>query len=126
MLKIGSGRVFSLIFLLCIVILSYSTGVSGQELESEDIEFLGVELEELIIFITALLALALFVIAFVAYVRDGRSRLFYVMIGFLLFALKSFMLSLELFIDEIGLIEPLAVVLEFFALISFFYGVIKK
>src|SRR3989344_543349 len=91
-----------------------------------DIEFLGLELDKIIILLTAWLATFLFVVTFIAYKRDGRKRLLYVSLAFLLFAIKSFLVSSELFIPEIKWIEPISTVLEFAALLVFFYGVLKK
>lgn len=100
--------------------------VIAQESEGGDIELLGLELEKLLYLINGLIALILFVVAFMAYKRDGRKRLLFVSIAFLLLAVKGFLLSSELFIFDIGIIDPIAVILEFLAILSFFFGVLKK
>ena len=114
--------VFLILFLL---VFSHSLPfVSAQE--DDDIEVLGLELEKLVVMVNAWLATFLFVFAFIAYRKDGRKRLFYVSLAFLLFAIKSFLISSELFFPEIDWVDPVAVALEFAVLLSFFYGVLKK
>ena len=100
------------------------TSISAQE--DEDIEVFGLELEKLVTLVNAWLSLFLFVLAFIAYKRDGRKRLFYVSLAFFLFAVKSFLISSELFIAEISWVDPVATALEFAILLSFFFGVLKR
>lgn len=111
--------------ILIILILQLNI-VSSQLEDTKDIEFLGLELEKLVMLITALVSTILFIFTFIAYKRDGRSKLLYISIAFLLFSIKSFMLSSELFIQPAEWIEPSAILLELLAIISFFYGVLKK
>ena len=92
----------------------------------KEIEIFGLELEKLLSLVNAWLSLFLAVIAFAAYKRDGRKRLVYIGVAFLLFSVKSFLFSSELFIREIPLLDPLTIILEFFVLLSFFYGVLKR
>ena len=117
---------FARLFIFVLVVLSFlSVHVSAQE---EDGNYLvsGFELEKILFMISALLSLFLFFIAVVAYQRDGRSRLLFVSIGFLLFAVKNFLVSSELFFPEVDWFDPAAVVLEFLALLGFFFGVLKR
>ena len=94
--------------------------------EEEDIMLLGFELEKIVALFSGLLALILFIVTFFAYRRDGRDRMLYVSIAFLLFAVKSFLISSELIFPEVGLISLIAVFLDFVILLSFFYGILKK
>ena len=115
-------------FVLLVGILIFSqiiSFVSAQE-EDGDYEILGLELEKLIAMINGLLAIFLFTLAFIGYRRDGRKRLFYVSLAFLLFAIKSFLISSELYLPEVEWFDPLATILEFGVLLSFFFGVLKK
>jgi hypothetical protein len=109
-----------------LVFILFSPLALAQEDEiSKSPEILGVELELLLSAVNVLVASILFIITFLAFKRDGRQRLFYVSLAFLIFAVKSLLVSLELFV-EIGFIDPIAVFLEFLALLSFFIGVFKK
>ena len=119
-------KIIGLFILMIITMSFFSFGVFAQEEEKNEAEFLGFELESILFMIGAWLSLFLFLITFAAYKRDGRKRLFFISLGFLLFALKNFMVSSELFIGEIEWFDPTAVVLEFAALLSFFFGVLKK
>ena len=94
--------------------------------EDEDIIFIGLELEKLVSFINGILALLLFVITFVSYKRDQRKRLLYVSIAFLLYGIKSFFVSSELFIAEIPWVDPFSAILDLVILFTFFYGILKK
>ena len=92
----------------------------------DDIQFAGFELEELLNLGAGLLALALFVITVVAYNRTENKRLVYVSIAFLLFSVKGFLTSHELFFNELQLIDPLASALNFAIILCFFLGVVKN
>jgi hypothetical protein len=94
--------------------------------EEDDVRVRGLELEKLISMINGWISLSLFILAFIAYRRDGRKRLLYVGVAFLLFAVKSFLVSLELFGIELIWIDPVSTILEFAVLLSFFYGVLRK
>lgn len=94
--------------------------------ENEDPSIFGLEIEELLSFMNSIIALTLFIITFIAYRRDGRKRIFYVCLAFLIFAIKSFIDSLELFGLDIEVLGSIAVVLEFLVLLIFFFGVLKK
>jgi|LGVD01.1.fsa_nt_gb formate hydrogenlyase subunit 3/multisubunit Na+/H+ antiporter MnhD subunit len=87
----------------------------------------GVDVEELIILGSSILAIALFAITIIAYNRDRRKKLLYVAVAFFFFAVKGILLSSDIFIpDKVAWIDPLAVFLDFIILLSFFFGILKK
>lgn len=98
----------------------------AQEVESEDLEIFGLEVDKLLAFVSAHLAAALAFLTLIAYARTKRTKLLFVTLAFFLFSLKLFMISSELFIDEIAWVDPVSAFLDFIILLSFFYGVIKK
>jgi hypothetical protein len=113
--------------LLLLVSLTLIPGVIAQDEDGpEDLEIFDLEADKLLSLANGWIALFLAVLAITAYKRDGRKRLLFVGIAFLLFSLKSFMIGSELFIPEIPYVDPIAIVLEFFVLLCFFYGVLKK
>ena len=110
--------------ILFLITSSFIFQVKAQE--EAEITLNGLELEKILMLLSACISLFLFTLTIIAYKRDGRKRFLYVGIGFLLFSIKNFLVSSELFIQEILFIDPISVVLEFFALMSFFYGIIKR
>jgi len=98
----------------------------AQEEDFEDPEIFGLEVEKLLFFISAHLAAALAILTFIAYHRTKRTKLIFVTLAFLLFSIKLFLKSSELFIDEIWWADPVSAFLDFAILLSFFYGVIKR
>jgi hypothetical protein len=94
--------------------------------EDDDIELFGYELEKLLNFGSGIVATALFVVTVMAYKRNKRSRLLYISAAFLLFAIKGYLGAHELFIDELGWVDPVASFLNFAILLSFFVGVLKR
>jgi len=96
------------------------------EEESLDFAVLGFELEKLLNLGSGLLATFLFYLTASAYRRHPKQRLIYVAVAFLLFAIKGFLTSLEIFSIEWNWIDPASSLLNFGILLSFFYGVIKK
>ncbi|MEK6800836.1 MAG: hypothetical protein AABY05_02795 [Nanoarchaeota archaeon] len=112
-----------LVSVLFLVLFYFIADVAAQE---EEITLQGLELEKVLIFLNAFISLFLFILTVVAYRRDGRKRFLYIGLAFLLFSIKNFLISSELFTQEIPFLDPLSVVFEFLALVSFFYGVIKK
>lgn len=92
----------------------------------DDLEIFGLELEKLLNLGSGLLATGLFIFTITAYRRTKRKRLMYISIAFLLFALKGFLQSQELFFDEMPWVDPTASFLNFVILLSFFLGVMKK
>jgi hypothetical protein len=127
MVKLNTQSALVIIFLaLFISTLTFSLA-TAQETDEDEVRLVGLELEKLLFMLNAWIALFLFVIVFSAYKRDGRKKLLFVSLAFLLFSIKSFLLSLELFILEPpSFLDPLAVFLDFLVLLSFFYGVIRK
>src|SRR3989338_6561077 len=120
------------IFILLLMTISFSSFVLAEQTAAgditeidDDIQFAGFELEELLNLGAGLLALALFVITVVAYNRTENKRLVYVSIAFLLFSVKGFLTSHELFFNELQLIDPLASALNFAIILCFFLGVVK-
>ncbi len=111
--------------IIFILFLSLIPIVIAQEDEG-DITIYGIELELILSLISGILAIILFIITFAAYKRDGRKRLLFVSIAFLLFAVRGFLVSSALVIPEIEWFDPLAVLLEFAIIVSFFLGVVKK
>ena len=94
--------------------------------EDDDIEVFGLELEKLLHFGSGLVAVLLYFVTLAAYKRHKRKRLLYVSVAFLFFAVKGFMMSHELFIEEQSWVDPFASFLNFAILLSFFAGVLKK
>jgi hypothetical protein len=127
-----SKKAFIWILLGVLVLSLVSINVLAQEkndddsLSKGDYQVFGFQLEKFIAMVNAWISVFLFVIAFVAYRRDGRKRLFYVSLAFLLFAIKSFLIGFEIFFNVPDWFDPTATVLEFGVLLSFFYGVLKK
>ena len=74
----------------------------------DDIEVLGFELEKLLNLGSGLLATGLFIATSLAYKRTGNKRLIYVSAAFLLFAVKGFLTSHELFFGEWPWVDPIA------------------
>jgi hypothetical protein len=119
---------YSLIFVMLFLVLIFSsTFVLAAELDEEnEPQVLGFDLEGLITLGSSLLATVLFILTIIAYKRDGRKRLLYISIAFLLFAIKGVLISIDVFYPEKGgLIDPIANFLDFAILLSFFFGVVK-
>lgn len=87
--------------------------------------FSGLDLESLIIIVSSILAVALFIISLLAYLRDRRIRLLFVTGAFFLFAVKGFLVVIG---DNSGVswIDTGAPLLDFGVLLLFFLGLIKK
>lgn len=100
--------------------------IEKDEENNGDIMFLGLELEKLISFISGIIATVLFFITFAAFGRRKTKRLFYVSIAFALYAIRSFLASIELFGPEVSWIDPTAVILDLIILMTFFYAILKK
>ncbi|MEK6858528.1 MAG: hypothetical protein AABX53_01290 [Nanoarchaeota archaeon] len=118
-------RVFLSIFFVT-TFLFFPLVLSSAQSEEGDIEFAGIELELILALINAFIALFLFVLAFVAYSRDRRTRILYVSLAFFLFSMKNFLVSSELFFSEVAWFDPLTILAEFVAMLLFFYGALKK
>ena len=114
---------FSILFLIILSIL-----VSAQELDGEkEIKFLGIEVEEIIVIGSSILAIFLFIFTFMAYRRSGSKRLLSVAIAFFLFVMKGILVSIDVFFPGQGTWTDLvANILDFAILFSFFFGVVKR
>ena len=113
---------------LCLIlafILASLTGFAFAQ-ESGDLKLSGYELEKLLNLGSALLSMGLFAATFLAYRRTGNKRLIYVSIAFLLFAVRGFLTSRELFFQDWTWADPTASFLNFVIILSFFIGVMKK
>jgi hydrogenase/urease accessory protein HupE len=113
------------VLLLWIIVLLSLTPLALAE-DEQAIELVGVEVEELLDVVSAVLAIGLFSLTLVAYRRNQNKRLKYVMIAFLLFAIHGFISLFDLFGMEIEILGLLSSLLMFGVLLSFFYGVVKK
>lgn len=111
--------------MLVFVFLILSLPVFAEEFD-EDWVLFGIEGEKLFNLCSGALALLLFVLTAVAYSRTRNGRLLYVSFAFFLYAIKGVLLSLELFFGEWGWVDPVAAVLDFFILLCFFRGILKK
>jgi len=108
------------------VIMLIQLSTFGMAQEGDDIEVFGLEAELLLNLGSGILALGLFGLTAAAYKRDKRQKFLYVSVAFLLFAIKGFLTSTELFMEELPWIDPIASFLNFAILLSFFVGVLKK
>ena len=122
-----NNKTITLLIIALLVIILPIIFVEVVEIDNEkEIMAFGFELEQLLSFINGVIALILFLIAFIAYRKDGRKRVLYVSTAFLLFSIKSFLMSSENFIIETEFLEPIAIILEFLVLLVFFFGVFNK
>jgi hypothetical protein len=87
----------------------------------------GIELDNAVTFIASIMAMVLFGLTFLSYRRDERTRFLYVSIAFLLFAIRGWLITLDVFYPQIaGLVDFIAALLDFGILLSFFFGILKK
>lgn len=98
----------------------------GGDVEVDEVTVFGLELEKLVNLFNALLALSLSILTFSAFRRENRSRLAYIALAFLIFSVKNFLISSELFIQEVPAFDPISTMMEFAALLTIFYGILKK
>jgi len=120
---------FAILFSMLILVSLISFFIVSAEVKSEenDPKVLGMDMDEIIVIGSSILALFLFAVTFAAYMRDGRKRLLYVAIAFFLFAIKGVLISLDTFFPEKGMwADPIANFLDFAILLSFFFGVVRK
>jgi formate hydrogenlyase subunit 3/multisubunit Na+/H+ antiporter MnhD subunit len=98
--------------------------VSGNNLDGGSIE---IEIEAIISFASSILAVFLLVVSFLAYKRDKRRRLLFVLAAFLLFAIKGVLFTLGEVISGLPLnLEPIALFLDFGILMLLFAGIVKE
>jgi hypothetical protein len=113
-------------FIVTLLMSSFLVYADVNEAENE-VKVLGIDLDEIIVMGSSLLAVFLFIFASIAYRRDGRKILLYVAAAFFLFALKGALLSVDVFFPGKGLwADPLANFLDFAILLSFFFGIVKR
>jgi hypothetical protein len=120
--KISAGILIALLIILPQIIIA-DNGINE---DSGDYIIKGFELEKILGLTNGIIALILFIITFIAYRNDGRKRFLYVSVAFLIFSIKDFLLFSEEIFPNIEWIDPFLIVLEFFVLLAFFFGVIKK
>jgi hypothetical protein len=119
------SKIISLAFAFFILISFFSVQVLAAS--EKDVLFHGTEVDNIITFISSILAIILFIFTFIAYKRTGRSKLIYVAIAFLLFAVKGFIQTSDMFITyNVDWISPVANIFDFAILLLFFFGIIKK
>ncbi len=110
------------IFLLLLV--SFSLPVLAED--GDEITTFGFELEKLLNLGSGLLAAALSILTFISYKKTRNNRLLYVGIAFMLFAIKSLLVGVEIFFGEWSGVDHIASIADFFILLSFFLGIIKN
>jgi len=121
------NKLYAILAILLILSLTSISVLATDEDDKEDIQLFGIDAEELITIGSSILAVVLFGITAIAYKRDRRKRLLYVTIAFLLFAVKGFLVSSDIFFpDKVGWVDPTASFLDFAILLSFFFGILKK
>lgn len=87
----------------------------------------GVEFDNYITFVSGILALVLFGLVLFTFIRTRNQRLIFVSIAFAVFSIKSFMLTLDLFISlKPWWVDIVAAILDFIILSSFFFGMLKR
>ena len=117
------NRIMNLaIIVLILSILPFALADDGDE----EIEIFNLELEKFLNLGSSLLAIILSALTFLSYKRSGNTRLIYVGMAFMLFALKSFFVGAEIFFGEWAWVDPVSSILDFAILLSFFLGIIKK
>ena len=110
--------------MILLVLIAFPTAAFAQE--GNDVMLGNFELDKLLNLGSAILATALCFLTFTAYKRKGGKRLLYVTFAFLIFAVKGYLMSLELLFGDLGWIDPITSILDFAMLFSFFLGIIKK
>lgn len=119
------------IFILFLVLILSTVVVSAAEnkdvKENDLTTSSGIEIDNIVTLVASIMALTLFGLTYASYKRDGRKRLLYVAIAFLLFAVKGIMLTSDIFYPQkAGWVDLTASLLDFGILLSFFIGLLKK
>ena len=115
-------NIFFIIIILFLINLSFFVFAE----ETQDLAVRGFEVEKVLNLGSGILAGILFIITLHASKRTRNKRLIYTSVAFLLFAIKGFLTSHELFFEEMTWVDPIASFLNFAIILSFFFGVIKK
>jgi len=93
--------------IFCIILLFFLMQIpfiSAEETEDEDLEIFGLEVEKTIqLFFSGILALALSILTYLAYKKSNKNKLRIIALAFFLYSIKTFLLSSELFIEEIAI-----------------------
>lgn len=121
-------KMIIIVIFMFLLLMQVSSLVSAQTTvgEHDDLEIFNLEIEKLLNFGSGMLALILSYVTLTAYRRTKQERLLYVTIAFLLFAIKGFLTAHELFFEEWSWVDPVASVLNFVILLTFFIGIVKK
>jgi len=122
------NKIYALLPVLFVLVIMSSLVLAAEEGEDEnDLQAFGIGIDELITLGSSILAVTTFAITAISYKRDGRKKLLYVAIAFLLFAVKGFLIASDIFFpNKTGWVDPTANFLDFAILLSFFFGIIKK
>ncbi|PIN75851.1 hypothetical protein COV18_01575 [Candidatus Woesearchaeota archaeon CG10_big_fil_rev_8_21_14_0_10_37_12] len=112
--------------LLSVFILLFCTPLVTAEEFEDDIEIFGLELEKVFYFGSAIIATVLFIVSLIAHIRTEKLKLLFIWVAFLLFAIKGFLISHELFIAELSFVDPVASILDFIIVLIFLFGMLKK
>jgi hypothetical protein len=117
-------KYISMGMIILLLVISFSLPVLAED--GEEAEAFGFELEKLLNLGSGLLAAALSILTFVSYKRTRNKRLLYVGLAFMLFSLKSLLVGVEIFFGEWPGVDHISSIADFFILLSFFLGIIKK
>ena len=122
------NKIYAVLAVISVLVIMSSLVLAAEEEEDEkDLQAFGIDADELITLGSSILAITLFAITAIAYKRDGRKKLLYVSIAFLLFAIKGLLIASDIFFpNKTGWVDPTANFLDFAILLSFFFGLIKK
>jgi len=113
------------LFVLFVVLLSSSVFALDPD-DLDDISIFGLELEKLLNLVSGFIAFVLAGLTLSAYRRNNNQRLAYVSVAFMLFGIKGFLTSHELFFNEWPIVDPLASAMSLAIMIMFFIGILKK
>ena len=87
----------------------------------------GLDISDVIVILTSILAFVLGIISLVGYRRDGRIKILFVAAAFFIFTLKGVMIiGSDLLSLQKPTLDLLAQLLDFAVLIFFFAGMIKR
>lgn len=122
-------NILAVLFIFVLVlILFYKPVLAVEQNQENDLTvYSGIELDNVITLLGSILSIILFSLTLFAYKRSERNKLIYIALAFLLFAIKGFLISSDIFFPNKGYwVDPVANFLDFAILISFFFGMIKK
>ena len=94
--------------------------------DPEELTVFGLEAEKLLSLGSCAVALVLAALTFAAYRTTGKRRLLYVSAAFLLFGVRAFLIGAEIFFGEWLWVDPVANILDFVILATFFIGIMRK